>query len=81
LPQEDVDRANVELTNEVATRDFGDRWYNERRSAVLVVPSIVTGGVESNIIINQQHPQFSLLEASVPKTVGWDPRLFGGMQR
>jgi RES domain-containing protein len=78
LPQERVDRINFELANELATREFGDRWCDERRTAVLVVPSIVTGGVESNIIINQQHPQFALLEASVPKKVEWDPRLFGG---
>jgi RES domain-containing protein len=76
LPQEHIDRTNFELSNAAASREFGDRWYDEQRSAVLVVPSIVTGGVENNIIINQRHFQFGLLEASVPKTVEWDPRLF-----
>ena len=36
---------------------FGDRWYDERRTPVLVVPSVVTR-VEWNVLINQEHPRF-----------------------
>src|ERR1700686_1613007 len=38
-------------------RAFGDRWYDERRTPVLLVPSLVTL-VERNILINQGHPDF-----------------------
>src|SRR5215467_9420178 len=38
-----------------AARAFGDRWYDERRTPVLIVPSVVTE-VERNVLINQEHP-------------------------
>src|ERR1035438_5688563 len=40
-----------------ATRAFGDLWYDERRTPVLIVPSVVTL-VEGNVLINQEHPDF-----------------------
>src|SRR5215471_4313329 len=40
-----------------AARAFGDRWYDERRTAVLLVPSVVTR-VERNVLIHQEHPDF-----------------------
>jgi len=58
-----------------ASRRFGDRWYDERRTAVLVVPSLVAGP-ERNIAINQEHPDFNRLRATAPKPVIWDQRLF-----
>jgi hypothetical protein len=36
----------------------------------------VTGGVETNILINPLHPDFVKLEASPPRIVRWDRRLF-----
>ncbi len=54
---------------------FGDRWYAERRTPVLIVPSVVTR-LETNIILNQQHPDFRLIKASRPKPVLWDARLW-----
>jgi RES domain-containing protein len=45
------------------------------RSAILLVPSVVTGGVESNAILNQDHPEFPLIQASAPRDVAWDRRL------
>lgn len=60
---------------ERASRAYGDRWYDERRSAVLVVPSVVTA-VERNILINQDHPHFRKIRAGKPKPVVWDARLF-----
>ncbi|HXF27276.1 MAG TPA: RES domain-containing protein [Bryobacteraceae bacterium] len=61
----------------LASRAYGDRWLEERRTAVLVVPSMVTAGVERNVVINQDHPDFALLESSEPQEVAWDARLFG----
>jgi RES domain-containing protein len=58
------------------TRALGDRWYTERRSLVLMVPSVVTCGVERNILINQEHPGFRHVRATAPASVSWDSRLF-----
>lgn len=57
------------------SRAFGDRWYDSRRSAVLVVPSVVSQ-VESNVLIHQDHPDFLAIQASEPLPVRWDRRLF-----
>jgi len=56
-------------------RDFGDRWYDERRTAALMVPSLVTQ-VEHNILLNQEHPDFARIRASEPSRVRWDARLW-----
>lgn len=60
-------------------RAFGDRWYDERRTAVLLVPSVVTR-VERNILIHQEHPDFARIRAGAPMAVRWDARLWGGRQ-
>jgi RES domain-containing protein len=58
-----------------ASRRYGDRWYDQGRTAVLLVPSIVAKP-ERNIAINQEHPDFKRLRATAPKPVIWDQRLF-----
>jgi RES domain-containing protein len=63
-----------------ASQSFGSGWYSEMRSAVLVVPSVAGSGMGRNILLNQDHPQFHLVSASVPRPVKWDPRLFGRRQ-
>lgn len=52
-----------------AGQRFGDRWYDERRSLVLLVPSVVAPGLERNVLINQRHPQFAHVAASSPEPV------------
>jgi RES domain-containing protein len=59
-----------------ASRARGDAWYYARASAVLFVPAAVTGGIESNVLISQEHANFGFLRASEPRPVIWDPRLF-----
>ena len=59
-----------------ASRDFGDLWLRERRSTVLLVPSFIAHGREHNILLNPQHADFSLITASKPAPLAWDPRLF-----
>jgi RES domain-containing protein len=59
-----------------AARAFGDSWLEERRSAVLLVPSLVTRGRERNVLINPEHRQFSAIQATKPRDVAWDERLF-----
>jgi RES domain-containing protein len=58
-----------------SARQFGDRWYDERRTPALIVPSVVTL-VERNILINEEHPHFPRIRASQPMPVRWDARLF-----
>jgi RES domain-containing protein len=61
--------------DQIASRKFGDLWFDQQRSTVLAVPSVVTR-VERNIVINQDHPDFRSVRASQPKPVIWDERLF-----
>ncbi len=56
-------------------RAFGDAWIRQRRTAVLVVPSVVARR-EGNVLINPQHPDFTAIVASKPERVIWDARLF-----
>jgi RES domain-containing protein len=65
------DRADLRVA-----RAFGDAWIRERRTAVLVVPSVVArrGG---NVLINPRHPDFSKIVVGTPEPVVWDARLFG----
>jgi RES domain-containing protein len=75
---EEVDVQKVrhwDAPDQRASRIFGDRWYDEQRSTVLIVPSIVTR-VERNVVINQAHNGFRKLRATRPKPVVWDERLF-----
>lgn len=57
------------------SRRCGDRWIRARETAVLLVPSVVTAGIECNVLINQDHPDFARISASSPQPVRWDPRL------
>ncbi len=61
-----------------ASKAFGDRWYDERRTPVLLVPSVVTP-VERNVLLNQDHPEFGKIRASEPRAVKWDARLWKGI--
>ncbi|ATE60099.1 RES family NAD+ phosphorylase [Thauera sinica] len=54
---------------------FGDRWLDERRSAVLVVPSVIAR-LDWNALVNPLHPEAALLRPSQPEHVIWDKRLF-----
>jgi len=69
ITQDDVPRWDAPSFK--ATQAFGDRWYDERRTPVLIVPSVVTR-VERNVLINQEHPEFPLVRASQAVPVPWD---------
>jgi len=62
-------------------REFGDTWLREMRTAVLLVPSVITEGRENNVLINPLHPQFSKISVSEAEHIHWDSRLFGSVQR
>ncbi len=74
LKQEDLPGWHQEDTT--TARRFGDRWIDEARTAILRVPGVITGGRESNLLINPLHPQFRLISAGAPEPVYWDRRLF-----
>lgn len=64
------------LPESPSARRFGHDWYVQRRSAILLVPSVVTR-LERNVIINADHPEFPSLQTGPEKPVRWDERLFG----
>jgi len=58
-------------------REYGDRWHEQQRTPILLVPSVVTAGVEHNLLINPDHPAFSAIHSAETHEVVWDERLFG----
>lgn len=56
-------------------RDFGGAWYEERRSVVLIVPSVVTRK-ERNFVLNASRPEFPRITAAHEVPVYWDDRLY-----
>jgi RES domain-containing protein len=54
---------------------LGGAWYDSGRSAVLIVPSVVSQ-VDANILMHQEHSDFLQIQASEPRPVRWDRRLF-----
>jgi RES domain-containing protein len=58
------------------SRTFGERWCVEKRSLILIVPSVVAR-LDNNILINPAHPEFVSVEPSLHEPVFWDWRLFG----
>jgi len=59
----------------VISRQFGDRWVEEARSAVLCVPSITGRPHELNYVINPHHPDARKLKKAEQHAVIWDERL------
>ena len=55
--------------------DFGEAWFRERRTALLLVPSM-PARLERNIIINPLHPDAAGITRDLPQPVWWDARLF-----
>jgi len=69
-----------EAEDQIVSRSYGDQWLEEKRTAVLVVPSAVTRGREHNLLLNPEHPEFESITASRPQEVVWDERLFQRMK-
>lgn len=55
---------------------FGKTWIEERRSALLIVPSVVTGGRDTNVVVNPDHPDAARISVGPETPVTLDPRLF-----
>ena len=57
------------------SRMVGNAWLRERTALVLLVPSVITGGMDMNAIVNPLHPDFSGVAVSPETPVQWDARL------
>ncbi|NUY06105.1 RES family NAD+ phosphorylase [Paraburkholderia youngii] len=64
------DGANIQIA-----REFGDRWIAERRTAILLVPSVVARE-EWNALVNPAHPLAQGIVVGKSRPVVWDERLF-----
>jgi RES domain-containing protein len=57
-----------------ATKDIGDIWVKDARSAVLELPSVIIPG-EPNYLLNPEHPEFKKIAIGEPVPFCFDPRL------
>ena len=57
------------------SRAHGEAWQQERRSLLLIVPSVVARS-ERNVLLNPEHPEFGQVATSMHEPVCWDARLF-----
>ena len=58
----------------VETRQIGDRWIQERRSAVLALPSAISPA-DTNFLLNPEHRDFKRIRIAPPIDFDFDPRL------
>jgi RES domain-containing protein len=58
-----------------AAQEFGATWLREARTAVLLVPSVVTGGEDWNAVINPAHRDVASIAVSEEREAPWDARL------
>jgi RES domain-containing protein len=61
------------------SQQYGEDWYLGQRSLCLIVPSLPASTIESNVVLNTNHPEFSkyVVWAGRSGQVHWDHRLFG----
>jgi RES domain-containing protein len=57
----------------LASQQIGDAWVKATRSALLALPSIITG--ETNYLINPAHPDFARIKIGKAEPFTFDPRL------
>ena len=58
------------------TMEIGDRWIQEKRSAVLALPSAISPA-DTNFLLNRQHPDFKRIRIHPPIDYDFDSRLLG----
>lgn len=67
------DWATLNPNEQLASRRIGDDWVEQRRSAVLSVPSVIVG--ERNYVLNPAHPDFGRITFTEPEPFQFDLRL------
>jgi RES domain-containing protein len=55
-------------------REIGDQWARDRVSAVLAVPSVLSG-TDLNYLLNPEHDDFRSIDIGTPRPFRFDPRL------
>jgi RES domain-containing protein len=65
--------ATLNPREQLATRRIGDEWVEQRKSAVLAVPSVTMG--ELDYVLNPAHPDFGRIGFAVPVPLRFDVRL------
>ena len=58
-----------------SSKPFGQTWQQQKRSLLLIVPSVVAR-LENNLLINPEHPEFRHVTTGLHQPVWWDRRLF-----
>ena len=58
-----------------SARRVGTRWFEERRSAAMVVPSAVVPH-DTNVLLNPQHPEWRRVEVGEPEPFPVDLRVY-----
>ena len=61
--------------NETICKTFAQALYDEKLSALLIVPSI-PARLERNFLINPVHPDADAITHALPEPVWWDERLY-----
>ena len=64
----------ADMRGESASK-YGSSWYSEKRSVVLIVPSVVAR-MERNFIFNTSHEDFKQIKVGLETPIWWDNRLF-----
>jgi RES domain-containing protein len=69
----------LNVAEQQATREIGDQWLRLGRSAVLAVPSVVSG--ERNFLLNPEHPEFASIKLHDPVPFRLDVRFLKTAQQ
>ena len=81
VSREEVDPASLpgwdDLYDTSVAQAFGREWIQSRRSALLIVPSVVTAGRDTNVVVNPDHPDAARISVGPETPVVLDRRLFG----
>jgi RES domain-containing protein len=75
-----VDTAEVagwDSADLVAARAHGKAWLQSGSALVLLIPSVVTRGLDWNAMINPLHPGFANIAVTEEAQAVWDRRLRG----
>ena len=57
------------------SRILGNDWLGRRAALVLLVPSVVTNGLDQNAMVNPLHPDYPRIVPGAEQAVQWDARL------
>ena len=61
-------------SDKTVAQQFGSTWAREKRSAILLVPSVFAP-MEQNVLVNTAHPDAARIIPGLETPVWWDNRL------